>query len=158
MPVLSEGGLSEARLERLLEVMAGYVERGVAPGIVTLVSRGGDEDVAVVGTTAVAGDEPMKRDTIFRIASLSKPITAVAAIGLVAFVGLVAPHAARSLVGRRHLRVIPVAALLGAILLVLADLLGRTVAAPTQLPAGLLAALVGAPYFFWLLHKSRRKV
>ncbi len=84
--------------------------------------------------------------------------TAVAAIGLVAFVGLVAPHAARSLVGRRHLRVIPVAALLGAILLVLADLLGRTVAAPTQLPAGLLAALVGAPYFFWLLHKSRRKV
>ncbi|TNC44638.1 iron chelate uptake ABC transporter family permease subunit [Mumia zhuanghuii] len=45
----------------------------------------------------------------------------------------------------------------GAILLVLADLLGRTVAAPTQLPAGLLAALVGAPYFFWLLHKSRRK-
>ncbi|WP_262851522.1 iron ABC transporter permease [Mumia quercus] len=84
--------------------------------------------------------------------------TAVAAIGLVAFVGLVAPHAARSLVGRRHLRVIPVAALLGAILLVLADMLGRTVAAPTQLPAGLLAALVGAPYFFWLLRKSRRKV
>ena len=47
------------RLERLHEVMAGYVERGVAPGIVTLVSRGGDEDVAVVGTTAVGGDEPM---------------------------------------------------------------------------------------------------
>ena len=83
MPVLSEGGLSEERLERLHEVMAGYVERGVAPGIVTLVSRGGDEDVAVVGTTAVSGDEPMKRDTIFRIASMSKPITAVAAMILV---------------------------------------------------------------------------
>ena len=83
MPLLSEGGLSEERLERLHEVMAGYVERGVAPGIVTLVSRGGDEDVAVVGTTAVGGDEPMKRDTIFRIASMSKPITAVAAMILV---------------------------------------------------------------------------
>ena len=83
MPVLSEGGLSEERLERLHEVMAGYVERGVAPGIVTLVSRGGDEDVTVVGTTAVGGDEPMKRDTIFRIASMSKPITAVAAMILV---------------------------------------------------------------------------
>src|SRR5215211_850385 len=83
MPVLREGGLSEERLERLHEVMAGYVERGVVPGIVTLVSRGGDEDVAVVGTTAVGGDEPMTRDTIFRIASMSKPITAVAAMILV---------------------------------------------------------------------------
>jgi CubicO group peptidase (beta-lactamase class C family) len=83
MPLLSEGGLSEERLERLHEVMAGYVERGVAPGVVTLVSRGSDEDVAVVGTTAVGGDEPMKRDTIFRIASMSKPITAVAAMILV---------------------------------------------------------------------------
>jgi CubicO group peptidase (beta-lactamase class C family) len=83
MPFLSEGGFSEERLERLHEVMAGYVERGVAPGIVTLVSRGGDEDVAVVGTTAVGGDEPMTRDTIFRIASMTKPITAVAAMILV---------------------------------------------------------------------------
>src|SRR3954453_9301031 len=83
MPLLSEGGLSEERLERLHEVMAGYVERGVAPGIVTLVNRGGDEDFVVVGTTAIGGDEPMKRDTIFRIASMSKPITAVTAMILV---------------------------------------------------------------------------
>ena len=82
-PVLREGGLSEERLERLHEVMAGYVERGVAPGIVTLVGRGGDEDVAVVGAMAVGGDAPMQRDTIFRIASMSKPITAVAAMILV---------------------------------------------------------------------------
>src|SRR3954470_10930674 len=83
MPLLSKGGLSEERLERLHAVMAGYVERGVAPGLVTLVSRGDDEDVAVVGTMAVGGDEPMKRGTIFRIASMSKPITAVAAMILV---------------------------------------------------------------------------
>ena len=80
---------------------------------------------------------------------------AVAAIGIVAFVGLVAPHAARSLVGRRHLRVIPMAALLGGILVVLADMLGRTLMAPVQLPASLLTAVVGAPYFFWLMYSAR---
>lgn len=83
---------------------------------------------------------------------------AVAAIGTVAFVGLVAPHAARTLVGRRHLRALPVAALLGAILVVLADMLARTVLAPTQLPASLLTALVGGPYFFYLLYRSRGRV
>ncbi|MGH1564551.1 iron ABC transporter permease [Mumia sp. DW29H23] len=111
-----------------------------------------DED-----TPRVLGVRPGRARFVLLTCAVLLTATAVAAIGLVAFVGLVAPHAARSLVGRRHLRVIPVAALLGAILLVLADMLGRTVAAPTQLPAGLLAALVGAPYFFWLLHRSRRK-
>lgn len=83
---------------------------------------------------------------------------AVAGIGVVGFVGLVAPHAARTLVGRRHRRVVPVAALLGGALVVSADLLGRTVMAPTQLPAGLLTAVVGAPYFFWLMVRSRRSM
>ena len=81
--------------------------------------------------------------------------TAVAAVGVIAFVGLVAPHAARALVGARHVRVLPVAAVLGALLVSVADTLGRTVIAPAQLPAGLLAALVGTPYFVWLLWRSR---
>lgn len=79
----------------------------------------------------------------------------VAAVGVVGFVGLVAPHAARALVGGRHARTIPVAVLLGAGLLGLADALGRTVIAPAQLPAGLAVALVGAPYFVYLLARSR---
>ena len=81
--------------------------------------------------------------------------SAVAALGVIGFVGLIAPHAARALVGRRTLRVLPVAALLGAALVCLADLLGRTVIAPAQLGAGLLTALVGAPCFVWLLWRSR---
>ena len=81
--------------------------------------------------------------------------TSVAAVGVVGFVGLVAPHAARALVGGRHIRVIPVAVLLGAVLLGLADTVGRTVIAPGQLPAGLVAALVGTPYFVLLLWRSR---
>ena len=81
--------------------------------------------------------------------------TAVTAIGVVGFVGLVAPHAARALVGSRHARVLPLAALLGALLVSVADTLGRTVIAPAQLPAGLLTAVIGTPYFVWLLWRSR---
>ncbi|NKY39426.1 FecCD family ABC transporter permease, partial [Cellulomonas septica] len=81
---------------------------------------------------------------------------AVSAVGVVGFIGLVAPHLARALVGWSHARVIPVAALLGAVVLSAADTLGRTVIAPAQIPAGLVAALIGAPYFVWLLWRSRR--
>ncbi|MFE0020990.1 iron ABC transporter permease [Amycolatopsis sp. NPDC059021] len=80
---------------------------------------------------------------------------AVAGVGVITFVGLVAPHAARAIVGRRHARMLPVAALLGAILVCAADTLGRTVIAPGQLPAGLMTAIIGAPYFVWLLYRHR---
>ncbi|GAA4811047.1 iron ABC transporter permease [Nocardioides caeni] len=79
----------------------------------------------------------------------------VAAVGVVGFVGLVAPHMARALVGGRAARSVPVAVLIGAVLLGLADLLGRTVIAPAQVPAGLVVALIGAPYFVYLLARSR---
>nr|WP_037836780.1 iron ABC transporter permease [Streptomyces sp. NRRL F-5650] len=79
----------------------------------------------------------------------------VVAVGVVGFVGLVAPHLARSLVGARHSRAVPVAMLLGAVLVCVADALGRTLVAPAQIPAGLMIALVGAPYFVWLLRQSR---
>ncbi|MDG4800348.1 iron ABC transporter permease [Micromonospora sp. WMMD980] len=81
--------------------------------------------------------------------------TAVSAVGVIGFVGLVAPHAARALVGGRHTRVLPVAVLLGAVLVSLADTLGRAVIAPAQVPAGLVTALIGTPYFVWLLWRSR---
>ncbi len=79
----------------------------------------------------------------------------VAAVGVVGFVGLVSPHVARALVGGRHLRTLPVAVLIGAALLGLADVAGRTVIAPAHLPAGLAVALLGAPYFVYLLARSR---
>ncbi|WP_433651332.1 iron ABC transporter permease [Micromonospora zamorensis] len=83
--------------------------------------------------------------------------TAVSAVGVIGFVGLVAPHAARALVGGRHSRVLPVAALLGAALVSIADTVGRTLIAPAQIPAGLVTAMIGAPYFVWLLWRSRAK-
>ncbi|PXY36932.1 ABC transporter permease [Prauserella flavalba] len=82
---------------------------------------------------------------------------AVAGVGVISFVGLVAPHAARAVVGRRHSRALPVAALLGGLLVCVADTIGRTVIAPDQLPAGLMTAVFGAPYFVWLLYRSRTR-
>src|SRR5947209_19439327 len=80
---MSSGGLSKARLSRMHDVMAGHVERGDVPGLVTLVSRRGEVHVDALGTMAVGGRDPMRRDTIFRIASLTKPITAAATLILV---------------------------------------------------------------------------
>ncbi|KUF05712.1 iron ABC transporter permease [Leucobacter sp. G161] len=79
----------------------------------------------------------------------------VTAVGVVGFVGLLAPHAARALVGARTARFLPTAAVLGAVLVGVADAIGRTVIAPAQLPAGLMVALIGAPYFVWLLWRTR---
>ncbi|CAM5635408.1 Iron-hydroxamate transporter permease subunit OS=Streptomyces fumanus OX=67302 GN=GCM10018772_18630 PE=3 SV=1 [Streptomyces fumanus] len=92
----------------------------------------------------------------FLVVSVLLSATAVACAGTIGFVGLVAPHAARALVGRRHVRVVPVAMLLGATLVCAADLLGRTVIAPAQVGAGLMTAVIGTPYFLYLLVRSRR--
>ncbi|KAF1051236.1 MAG: Iron(3+)-hydroxamate import system permease protein FhuB [Stenotrophomonas maltophilia] len=72
-------------------------------------------------------------------------------VGPLSFVGLSAPHLARLLGARRPLAQLALAALLGALLMVLADLLGRTLVAPRELPAGLLACLLGSPYLLWLI-------
>jgi CubicO group peptidase (beta-lactamase class C family) len=80
---MNTGGLSKARLGRMHEVMAGHVERGDLPGLVTLVSRRGDVHVDAIGMQAVGDTDPMRRDTIFRITSMTKPITAAAAMILV---------------------------------------------------------------------------
>jgi ABC-type Fe3+-siderophore transport system permease subunit len=80
--------------------------------------------------------------------------SAVAIAGPIGFVGLVIPHLARLLVGAPFRRLLPVTALLGATLVVLADALGRTLFAPTEIPAGVFTALVGAPYFLHLLRRT----
>lgn len=69
---------NKARVADLHTAMTGYVERGDIPSIVTLIGRGGEIHVDVVGTKAFGRKEPMRRDTIFRVASITKPITAAA--------------------------------------------------------------------------------
>ena len=70
-------------MSRLREVLAGHVERGSLPGLITLVARAGESHVEVIGAKAFADPTPMERDAIFRIASLTKPISAAAAMMLV---------------------------------------------------------------------------
>jgi CubicO group peptidase (beta-lactamase class C family) len=82
MKMTSTGGLSKPRLARMHDVMAGHVEAGDMPGLVTLVSRGGETHVDTIGKIAIDG-AAMARDTIFRITSMTKPVTAVAAMILV---------------------------------------------------------------------------
>lgn len=75
--------MDPARLAGMREVMAGHVERGAAPGMAWLIARRGEVHAEAIGQTAVGGSEPMRRDTIFRIASMTKPMIAAAAMLLV---------------------------------------------------------------------------
>lgn len=80
---------------------------------------------------------------------------AVAATGVIGFVGLVVPHLVRTLTGPDHRRVLPASALAGALLLVLADAAARGMATPAEVPVGLITALLGGPFFLWLLIRRR---
>ncbi|WP_078945882.1 FecCD family ABC transporter permease [Streptomyces exfoliatus] len=82
---------------------------------------------------------------------------AVAVSGIVTFVGLVVPHVLRMANGPGHRFLIPGSALGGAVALTAGDLAARTIAAPAELPLGVLTALIGSPFFFWLLRRTRRK-
>ncbi len=83
---------------------------------------------------------------------------AVAFSGIIGFVGLVVPHVVRLLWGPDYRRLLPLASLLGAALLLLADTAARVVIAPQELPVGILTALAGAPFFLWLLRRARQEM
>jgi len=109
-----------------------------------------DED-----TPRVLGVHLDRRRVLLVSAAALLTAASVCAVGVVAFVGLMAPHAARALVGARHTRVVPVSMLLGALLVSLADTAGRTLLAPLDIPVGVGTALLGTPYFVYLLWRTR---
>jgi iron complex transport system permease protein len=82
---------------------------------------------------------------------------AVSVAGIIGFVGLVVPHLVRLAVGPDHRLLLPASALLGATLLLVTDLLSRTIVAPAELPIGILTSVVGGPFFLWLLLRFRRR-
>ncbi|MCX5610555.1 iron ABC transporter permease [Streptomyces sp. NBC_00047] len=95
------------------------------------------------------------RAAVFVLTSLVVGVL-VAYSGAIGFVGLMIPHAARMVVGAGHRALLPVAALGGAVFLTLADLVARTAAAPEEIPVGVVTALVGGPFFLWMLRRSTR--
>ena len=77
--------------------------------------------------------------------------------GMIGFVGLVTPHIIRLIFGSKHKYVIPGSAILGAIILVLSDLISRIIIAPAVLPIGVITSLIGAPFFVWLIISQKRR-
>ncbi|HMF55655.1 MAG TPA: iron ABC transporter permease [Pyrinomonadaceae bacterium] len=98
--------------------------------------------------------ERMKRMVVVLVALTVGASVAVS--GLITFVGLVVPHLLRLMIGPDHRKLLSGSALLGASLLLAADLIARTVVAPAELPIGVLTALTGAPFFLWLLLRDRK--
>lgn len=145
------GGLGGARWNRLgiplavtLACLALFMLRARSLNALLL----GDENAAALGV-----DLARFRFFLFLTTSLLTGVI-VAVSGSIGFVGLIVPHATRLLVGADHRRVLPVAALVGAAFLILADLFARTVLAPRELPLGIVTGFVGAPFFIWLLQRD----
>lgn len=101
------------------------------------------------------GGNSSKQRILFLLLSTGLAGSAVAFAGGISFVGLIAPHAARRLVGSSYGALLPVSGLLGAIFVMVADLIGRTLMAPLEIPAGVFTAVIGAPYFIYLLIQNR---
>jgi iron complex transport system permease protein len=92
---------------------------------------------------------------VLLLTSVALAASAVATAGAIGFVGLMAPHIARMLVGPSHGGLLPASAMTGGALVVLADLLGRALFAPLEIPCGIVTSAVGAPFFLYLLYRSR---
>ncbi|SCD94600.1 iron complex transport system permease protein [Streptomyces sp. DvalAA-43] len=147
------GGLGGARWDQL--ALPAVV---LAVGAVLLISLARPLDLLLTGEEGARslGLDPGRfRGGVFVLVSLIIGVL-VAYSGAIGFVGLMIPHAARLIVGASHRRLLPVTALGGAVFMLLADLLARTVAAPREIPAGVVTALVGGPFFLWLLRRSSR--
>lgn len=126
-----------------------------AAGLVALIILAPAMNVALVGARSA-------QDLGVNIARLQKLLlvligvetaVAVSLTGVIGFVGLIVPHLLRLVVGADHRWLVPVTALGGALLLIVADTLARTLAAPVEIPVGILTAVVGAPVFLWLLQR-----
>lgn len=94
-----------------------------------------------------------------RVALVSASLSTGAAVSLggpIGFIGIVVPHLVRMLVGADHRVVLPASALFGAAFLILCDLVARTIAAPVELPVGIVTAMIGGPFFLWLLLRRTR--
>jgi len=101
------------------------------------------------------GIRPSRLQLIALLTAVILASISVAVAGTIAFIGLLAPHLARMLFGHDHKYLIPASALLGALMLIIADTLARGLQPPLELPAGVLTSLIGAPYFIFLLQRYK---
>jgi len=149
------GNLSEKSYSTLAFVALYY-----APAIAILLSRARDFNLLSLGEeSAEQLGVKVEHSKLWTFLSASL-ITAVAVSvsGLIGFVGLMVPHILRLIFGPDHRLLLPASFLFGASFLVLCDLLARVIIAPAELPVGVITAVLGGPFFIWLLHSSREKL
>jgi iron complex transport system permease protein len=129
----------------------------VVVGVVWLVTQARSLNALLTGhesaTSLGVNVERQQLVLLFTASALSAVVVAVA--GGIGFVGLVVPHVARMLLGSDHRRSLPAMVLLGALFMMLADLVARTIVRPAELPIGVVTSAVGAPFFLWLLRRVR---
>lgn len=127
-------------------------------GLVVTVALSRDLNVITLGEEPAAhlGLNVERNKTLFLLLASLMTGATVAACGLIGFVGLIVPHSVRLAIGPDHRRLVPASALAGAAFLVMADSFARTVMAPTEIPIGVVTALLGGPFFFILLRRKKR--
>jgi iron complex transport system permease protein len=101
------------------------------------------------------GMQVQKERVILLIVAAALAAATVSVTGGIAFIGLMAPHIARGLVGPRHQLFLPIAVLIGGWLLLIADTIGKNILPPDGIPTGIVVAIIGAPYFIYLLIRSK---
>lgn len=133
------------------------VSVAVMIGIVVVFVASRDLNALLLGeeTAHNLGADPERLKTTMLVMSAVMTAAAVAFTGVIGFVGLIVPHMVRLVVGADHRMLVPAATLTGAIFLIWADTLARTVIAPTELPVGIITAMCGGPFFLYLLRKYR---
>ena len=152
MSYWTAGGISGVRMEQSLFILPWTIlgllmAMGIARSV-TLLAFG--EEVAIG-----LGSKIQRIRILAGITVLILGGSAVAVAGPVGFVGLVTPHIARRIVGIDYRKVIPLSAILGALLVVVADIVSRTIHPPYETPLGAVTALVGVPFFLWLIRRKR---
>ncbi|MBQ9047007.1 MAG: iron ABC transporter permease [Solobacterium sp.] len=122
-----------------------------------VLSRSDAMDVLLLGDEAAAGlgVDISKEKKSLLFASVALAAASVALSGSIGFVGLIAPHLSKKLVGSKHVFLLPACALIGAVLVTSADAVARTIMQPEEIPAGIVVAIIGTPYFLYLLMKER---
>ncbi len=148
------GGISASGWDAL-----GVIAPLILVGMIAAAALANDLNAFLLGEEQAAALGVAVERRKFCVMALGALLTgaAVAISGLVGFVGLIVPHVVRLVLGPDHRLLLPASFLGGAIFLVLADLLARVLLAPTELPLGVVTALIGAPFFIYLLRKSKRE-
>lgn len=149
----SVGSLADRRWEHVFLIIV-----PILLGMILLCLRASDLNILLLGDEEAhsVGLNPGKSRKIILFLSALTTAMAVSVSGSISFVGLIVPHMMRLLVGADNRVLLPVSAFAGAIFLLLSDLLARLIFAPSEISVGVVTSILGAPYFLYLLNKSRK--